>query len=66
MLQEELLLQCHEAAVAAAQFTPAEDFDYDSSGSEVGRVPGGGGECPREVETFLFFFFSFLQGSGGK
>ena len=58
MLQEELLLQCHEAAVAAAQFTPAEDFDYDSSGSEVGRVPGG----DRRVRlTLLSSFLSLFS-----
>jgi len=56
MLQEELLLQCHEAAVAAAQFTPAEDFDFDSSGSEVGRVPGG-----RDRRVRLTLLSSFLS-----
>ena len=33
--QEELLLTCHEKAVAVAEFAPAEDFDLDSSASEV-------------------------------
>lgn len=31
---EELLLQCHEMAVASASFIQADDFDYVSSDSD--------------------------------
>lgn len=33
-LLEELLLQCHEMAVAVATFSQADDFDYMSSDSD--------------------------------